>query len=47
MNIMRTQTNAANASALNSTISVRDLNFYCGKFHALKNSNLELSLRHV
>jgi len=45
MNIMLTKTNAANASALNSKISVRDLNFYYGKFHALKNINLEIRKR--
>ncbi|KAF5275143.1 hypothetical protein FQA39_LY18679 [Lamprigera yunnana] len=31
-----------NASAQNAKISVRDLNFYYGKFHALKNINLEI-----
>ena len=44
---MLTKTNMANANALNSKISVRDLNFYYGKFHALKNINLEIPEKKV
>ena len=44
---MLTKTNMANANALNSKISVRDLNFFYGKFHALKNINLEIPEKKV
>jgi phosphate transport system ATP-binding protein len=45
MNAMETTTAptvAVNASAAPSKIAVRDLNFYYGKFHALKHINLDI-----
>lgn len=39
--------NAATATRERSKISVKDLNFYYGKFHALKNINLEIPEKRV
>jgi phosphate transport system ATP-binding protein len=38
---------ATGGAALNSKVSVRNLNFYYGKFHALKNVNLEIPEKKV
>ena len=40
-------TNATPATALTMQIAFRDFNFYYGKYHALKNINLEISRSHV
>jgi phosphate transport system ATP-binding protein len=39
--------NAANATRGRSKISVKDLNFYYGNFHALKGINLEIPEKRV
>jgi phosphate transport system ATP-binding protein len=41
------EADATGDAALNSKVSVRNLNFYYGKFHALKNVNLEIPEKKV